>query len=376
MSPGRGFTDERGANFGADPETRPSESPAPAASSSVLPHATRQRNPEVDKFIDHIDQQRLGQHAHTGIDGNGKEQVFICREALTDYWERDKIVNLLEHDGNTRAHVGDIETSFLETFSILCYISCSAFLNDFTSIPIKDGFLPIKQQHYSDSPRYDDAGFRDALARFCEAQWMFKPLVFENVIHRKRVAAECILPIVYDRTPLETQKNHDSAVYKVLVHPCCVGRGSQLERDVVFKMLSSSERDLWDNEVDAYTSLASGSPGDHVHLTTIAPSATVASSFKYIAMCFGNFERTPSQSVSPHHQARPTPPRPQDQVAKDLVDKTHVIILEYAPGGNLATFCKKNSHLVLSPKREDRVNLWHQMFHLLRALYSIHIIDG
>ena len=63
-------------------------------------------------------------------------------------------------------------------------------------------------------------------------------------------------------------------------------------------------------------------------------------------------------------------------MAKQLVDKTHMIVLEYAPGGTLATFCKRNLGLITSPGRENRLNLWYQMFHLLQALTVIHEANG
>jgi hypothetical protein len=47
------------------------------------------------------------------------------------------------------------------------------------------------------------------------------------------------------------------------------------------------------------------------------------------------------------------------------VDKPHVINFEDAPGGTLAAFCQNHAGLVMSPKLEDRLNLWYQMFHLI-----------
>jgi hypothetical protein len=207
---------------------------------------------------------------------------------------------------------------------------------------------------------------------------MFKPLCFDTAIHRKDLTADYILPVVYDKTPLGI--HNESAVYKVSVQPCCVA--PRFERfaksqDVVFKMLTSEESELWENEVDAYNFLArSASEGAEVGtlLATMLPFAISASSFNYIARCLGSFRRMPPLVSRPNQNA--SPPAEMDAIKRDTVEKAHVIMLEYARGGNLATFCQRYTHLVVSPKREDRLNLWHQMFHLLQALAAIHNIDG
>lgn len=334
-------------------------------------------HPEVESFRYHIHHE-LGEHAHKGVNGRGEEVVFVCRKALVDYWGRDKIRDILDRDQNTEAHVEVIETSCLETFSILCYINCSAYFNHFTTtLRLSDSLLPIVPSSYSDGPWSSNAGLRDALAGFREAQWKFKPLFFDTAIHRKELTSDHILPVVYERPALAT--HDDSVVYKVAVHPCCVApkfKSYANSQDVVFKMLSSHESGLWDNEVDAYNFLSRSSPdGAQLgkSLVKMLPSANIASSFNYIARCLGSFRRLPPPDRSNQHGPAPSE---LDAMQRDTIGKTRVIVLEYARGGNLATFCLHYPHLVVSPAREDRLNLWHQMFHLLQALSAIHSING
>jgi len=336
-------------------------------------------HPEVERFRDHIHHE-LEEHAHKGVNGRGEDVPFVCRDALRDYWTRDNITAVLDRDRNAQAHAEVIETACLETFSILCYINCSAYFNHLTlTLRISDSLLPIVPPSYSDGPWSSDPGLCDALARFRQAQWMFKPLCFDTAIHRKDLTADYILPVVYDKTPLGI--HNESAVYKVSVQPCCVA--PRFERfaksqDVVFKMLTSEESELWENEVDAYNFLArSASEGAEVGtlLATMLPFRHQRVVLQLHCQMPGLLQAHAATGVpSPNQNA--SPPAEMDAIKRDTVEKAHVIMLEYARGGNLATFCQRYTHLVVSPKREDRLNLWHQMFHLLQALAAIHNIDG
>ncbi|KAK3290345.1 kinase-like domain-containing protein [Chaetomium fimeti] len=338
------------------------------------------RHPGSDAFREYIDNQ-LGEHAHSGINGSGEEQAFVCNEALTNYWTRERITGVLILDDNTEADAEAIGTACLETFSILCYISCSAYFSHFTSLQINDGLLPIKQTNYSECQWSGDVGFVDALTRFCVAQWKFKPLVFDNIKHRKALRSECILPIAYDKAaPLTKPTNGELAMYKASVYPCCAGSiftRNMGGNDLALKMLRSSDSHHWDNEVDAYTFLSRSSPDNRDAprkrpLTMMAASPSTAASFNYITKYLGSFIITPPQGVLEYHR---TDPHTAAAQRPDL-DKTHVILVEHARGGNLTSFWQRHIDLVTSPKREDRVNLWHQMFHLLRALSAVHSIDG
>jgi hypothetical protein len=152
-------------------------------------------------------------------------------------------------------------------------------------------------------------------------------------------------------------------------------------------MLSSTEGDMWENEVDAYNFLARDSPEDvrlGQALMTIPESATRTSFSSYITKCLGSFERTlPPSARGSGQTGFETPGSSNDPVqddldplVQDIIGKPHIILLEYARGGNLTNFCQRYANLVTSPNREDRVNLWHHLFHLLRALHVVHSIEG
>lgn len=364
------------ANFNPNSTTPAAETSGPRAPARL----TTQWHPEENKFRRHIDH-GFGQHAHEGFNGRGEKEAFVCREVLNEYWTRERINEVLDRDANTEANAEAIETASLETFSILCYTSCSAYFNHFTSLQIIDTALPITESYYSNCRWSGDAGFCSALARFSKAQWKFKPLVIKDVIHKKELPPECILPVVFDRSPLTASSHGESAVYKASVYPCCVEsrlKSDTGEHNVVFKMLGPNESELWENEVNAYNFLARGSPEQarlNKSLTTMTPPANIASAFNYISRCLGSFMRTPPQSA-PGDGLQENTSSPQDPITRALIRNTHVMILEYARGGNLTTFCERYNDVVVSPAREDRVNLWHQMFHLLRGLSAVHSIDG
>jgi hypothetical protein len=330
---------------------------------------------EDNKFRRHIDYE-LGEHSHEGFNGGGERQPFVCREVLEEYWTQEMIDEVLDRD--KEANVQAIQTTSLETFSILCYISHSGSFNLFNSLQIIDSALPITRSSYS---RWSgDTGFWEVLAKFAKAQWKFKPLVFNAVIHKRRLPPECILPVIFDKSPLMASSNGGSAVYKASVYPCCVG--STLEsnpeaHDVVFKMLGSGESDLWENEVDAYNLLARKSP-DPTRLKSrinMGPSANLSSAFNYIPKILGSFIRTIPQPTTVDGR-RQADSAPQDPMTRDLIDNNRVILLEYARGGNLATFCESHANLIVSSVRDDRVNLWHQMFYLFQGLHAVHSNEG
>jgi serine/threonine protein kinase len=377
-------------------------------------HQTQHWHREAEQFRNYIHHE-LGDHAHRGTNGSGREVPFVCKRALTEYWTRERIKAVLDRDGNTEAHIETIETVCLVVFSILCYISCSDYFNHFTShLRFNDSGLPVFAFNYPST----DPELRHALARFCEEQWRFIPLDFVPTIHKKRLAADYILPVVYDRTPLAT--NDGSAVYRVSFDPCCVGekfKSDANSRNVVFKMLGpeESDRDLWHNEANAYNLLCRSSPNEgrvRGELTHMGNSISIASSFNYITRYLGSFIRTrpPENPRAPGrgHSAPPGRPGPAqhhdvlaaqvgagpqrwpsspselghvydadpDPVVGDILEKNHVIILEYARGGNLTDFCQRHSSLITSPDRDDRLDLWHQMFHLLQSLFVIHSANG
>jgi hypothetical protein len=372
-----------------------------AAPGNPTPAHPTQRHKEAEQFQNHV-RYGLGQHLHRGINGSGQEANVVCKTALTEYWSRGRITDVLARDCNTHVHVEVIENECLKVFSILCYISCSHHFNRFTSaLKLIDLGLPISEvdsRHYfATDPPPTRAELLDTLRRFCEAQWLFVPLDFEPAVHMKVLTPDHILPVAFNKmTPLAT--NDESAVYKVSFDPCCLGDKFKREAnsiDIVFKMLSPAES--WQNEVDAYNLLALKTPNEgrvHRDLTHMGSSVTVASSFTYITRYLGSFRF--SHSPRPHGEGcaaqlaaqpcslqSPAEPNHVDQygsflspVTRDILEKSHVIVLEYARGGNLSQFCQRHIARVMSPDKEHRLNFWYQMFHLLQALHVIHSENG
>jgi hypothetical protein len=192
------------------------------------------------------------------------------------------------------------------------------------------GANPIPSYSAS-SPWPDNIGFRRALARCQEAQWKFKPLIFgDNIVHRKQLPPERILPVVYEKSALTTSATGGTVSYRASVYPCCMGfrlRKSLGLSDVVLKMLDPGLSGPWQNEVEAYAILGNQSPDFRsAHLgRTLPKSSATASPFNGITRCLGSFTRTPAQSPQTSDDSM------SDTVAKDIVNNTHVIVTASSP---------------------------------------------
>jgi len=128
-----------------------------------------------------------------------------------------------------------IQTEY-KIFSILCYISCSAYLKLFAYVfKLDDACLPLGEdvtcwQHetWACEPR-----LVDVVLTFREVQWKFKPLmIFESFdTYKGLLIPKCILPVIYHKPALSS---HDasSATFKVSVYPCCTGPTSRRHPDL------------------------------------------------------------------------------------------------------------------------------------------------
>jgi serine/threonine protein kinase len=291
----------------------------------------------------------------------------------------------LDRDRNTDANVEDIRTNFLEVFSILCYINHSVYINHFITREIDDKRLlasPARQRGPS-----DDAGFFRACSEAYKAQWKFKPLTFDTIVHRRELPMERILPIVYE-TPLSGPISDDSeaVVYKVSVHPCCMDpdmRSIANSNELVFKMFNPGhidDLDLWQNEINAYNVIVNSPGGSLLPGTSNRlPSTAIASSaFNYVVKYLGSFIRTREIDTA-NNDENPHLYHGDDNKAierNDLRGRTQIIMLEYAPGGSLADFCEQHIDLIKSPAKSKRLDFWCHMFHLLQALAVVHNLGG
>ncbi|KAK4117824.1 kinase-like protein [Canariomyces notabilis] len=326
----------------------------------------------------------LGAHKHKGFNGKGEAKVFVCRPALEEYWTHKKIGAVLDRDRNTDANVEDIRTNFLQVFSILCYISRSSYINYFMTREVDDKCLlasPAKQR----GPLSDDAGFSNVWLEAYKAQWKFKPLTFDSIVHRRELPMERILPIVYE-TRLTPPASDEAAVYKVSVHPCCMDptmRSIVNSNELVFKMFNPGhidDIDLWQNEINAYNVIVN-SPGGSLSSGTssLLPDTAIASSaFDYIVRYLGSFMWTQQIDTANSDEYSPLNHDHEDPaiVRNDLRGRTQIIMLEYAPGGTLVDFCEQQLELIMSRARRDRLDLWYHLFQLLQALAAVHNLGG
>ncbi|KAK4160813.1 hypothetical protein QBC43DRAFT_324995 [Cladorrhinum sp. PSN259] len=339
----------------------------------------------LEDFKNYIDQS-LGEHHHTGTNGDGEEVPFVCKHALEEYWRPGVINSILRDSNNSQANAATIFSKHLILFSILCYVSRPQYFNLFTDHNIDDEILtrnatfPLLDQSWW----VEDVHFPQA---FLDASWMFKPLRFDKtVIHRKQIPNNLILPIINaDKIVLGTPKD-ESIVFRVSLHPCCVGPDfdkilmshqaascTPSTRQVVLKMFladseTSEAKRLWDTEVEAYNALHNNSGG---RLGSIVPTSTtmprdipLAPVFNYITRYLGSFRRIPLPNCSLADR----------EIDRTKVNGTHFVVVEYAPGGDLSEFCRdpKYHTIITSNDRADRLNLWHHLFELLKAFSAIH----
>ena len=347
----------------------------------ILP---RYCHPEVEQFRDYVDK-ILDEKTYLGIDGTDQEVPFICEEALREYWTEDRIKAVLDRDPGRDArwdsdcYVKEIQRNCLLTFSILCYIDFSDYFGYFRyGVGLNDDLLPLRP----DKPRADlcvwpwDSVLVDSLDHafemFRRAQWVFCPIGLDTttIMQWEALPTEHILSAVY-RTPTVPDDELGTGYYKASLLPLCKGGtlGPVESLEVVIKTLGPEDRNLWQNEVTAYTLLRGRMPDcrrPSLGGPRFPPSSESYTPFKCMVRPIGTFSRSPPVTRTllgdPVHRGSATSWSP------GTVDKPHVIILEDAPGGTLATFCRNHADLVTSSKLEDRLNLWHQMFHLIDAL--------
>ncbi|KAK4224912.1 hypothetical protein QBC38DRAFT_484328 [Podospora fimiseda] len=336
----------------------------------------------IRQFIHHIDHE-LGQHEHNGVNGFGEKKLFVCKGALTDYWSREKIIEVLLETGNEAANARSIWRNHIVLFSLLCYIEYPQLLDRFIAEKIA-GSLPLSETSTKQGWWAGDNKFRQL---FLSTQWKFLPVVFGTTLYdasRPDEAIESILPINHQHIKVLGKPKEQTAVFRVSLFPCCIEpdfkkvlevHQNQTPRTyyVVLKMFiidndNDDDRQLWKNEVYAYNALhnRAGSPTTQTG-PAMPVDITPSSIFSYITNWMGLLRRR-------------IPAELQGQIDLDVttpkLNGTHYIITEYAPGGDLSDFYETNISMILSSDRQSRLNLWHHLFEILQGISAIHSIGG
>ncbi|KAK0717302.1 hypothetical protein B0T26DRAFT_802472 [Lasiosphaeria miniovina] len=324
-------------------------------------HIDRQLE-QIREFKDHIDSQ-LEQPGHDGIDGYHNTVKFVCRNTLIKYWTSERINDVLPRDQRNEVNVEDFRKTYLHTFSILCYISSAHRINHFMKKEYTDATIPFSLSGM-DREVPGDAEFWQ---RFHTIKWMFWPLTFDPLVHRRDLLLEQILPI-YDRKFLWESSSGDSVVHKVRVHRCC-GDLKVDSNEIVLKTLQPEAKDLWENESKIYYQLFDESGVPLGNSDPTAPlHAVIVGPFDYITRYLGSFTQPLARR---DEQQSSSPMDPNNSLAAEReAEKIRTIVLEYASGGNLAHFCQRNADVIASRRRVDELNLTHQDLKESNILYT------
>ncbi|KAK3367214.1 kinase-like domain-containing protein [Lasiosphaeria ovina] len=334
----------------------------PSTGADDLPPIQSEALAHFQHYIEHLPYP----HDHTGIDGRGDVVKFVCLEVLRNYWTAEKTHEVLRRNQGTSVSAETVRNEYLQIFSILCYISCPGRISYFTKNGYTDASLPFSWMDGHRAALPVEAQF---WRRFDENKWRFWPMTFNTIIHQKIIELDRILPICSIELLSESD---DSTVQKVLIYPCCWKRKAT-SNEVVFKTLRPHAKDLWTNETSVYNELANAYSS--ISNPAIPKFAISPNPFDYITEYLGSFTQPlPSDTVVQ---------LPSSSTGRDTsleIDmgprNNYTIVLEYAPGGSLAEFCKENMAMIMSREPEAELDLWRHMFKIALGVGAMHRINS
>ncbi|KAH8889148.1 hypothetical protein GQ53DRAFT_843190 [Thozetella sp. PMI_491] len=260
-----------------------------------------------------------------GFNGVGEKCGFASLKALRDYWNPDKILDVLCEAPDTQREQINVDPKriydkYLIVFSVLVSIGHPQHIISFTDHQLDDTKLPL-----NNIPKvWSETDEQVQVYRLFEKeQWTFYPLTFDYKPYRPKLVWNQIIPITKNRRLQPVADSGDDVfVFEATVHPDC--RGS-LPVTIVLKEYHGGERDaeiLFKNEVAVYSNLREDS-------------------FDNIVRYYGSFEQVGVRTV----------------------------VLEYADGGTLANFFARTNSI---ERPDDRIRFWKGFLGLLRGLDDIH----
>lgn len=164
----------------------------------------------------------VDQNKERGICGADKESCYVPPEKLKQYWTAERVSRILNACNHTRPLVVSIEQvveDFLRVFSILVYMSSPSepkvsWIREFCSGSFNDKNLPTEDQPsvFPDAPEGLET-FRE----FHKHQFLFCPVSFRPMLHRRPLSLECVLPISLGE-PLSARLGHASVLKRHTLH--------------------------------------------------------------------------------------------------------------------------------------------------------------
>lgn len=137
-----------------------------------------------------------------GLNGYGKEDYFVSEDALRDYWNEDRVSDVLWRAGLHRQTLPppkSIIQSYLRIFSILIYITTPnlpslAYLSEFSQRGKDDHNLPFLEGIFPGTSEGTEVE-----AEFLQFQFLFSPIVLNPGLHDRQLDSRCVLPLTFER---------------------------------------------------------------------------------------------------------------------------------------------------------------------------------
>ncbi|KAL2673949.1 hypothetical protein Neosp_012395 [[Neocosmospora] mangrovei] len=124
----------------------------------------------------------------TGFDGNRKECYYLPPTLLRQYWNVDRVKQVLS-DCGLEDDAAEITKRFLRIFSTLVHLGQIQRLTLFTDFDQDDITLPMRELTQTT---------KNLLKEFWDEQWMFCPLEFSKpLIFKRKLHTRHILPVTY-----------------------------------------------------------------------------------------------------------------------------------------------------------------------------------
>lgn len=283
-----------------------------------------------DRFRYHVQENQV-----TGLEAQGKQASYIPISKLRDYWTRSHVSEVV-HATDCQVPIDDIRTQYLQTFSILVWISRTGrpylhYLNIFNRHERGDASLPI-QERPGFLPSSNDAD--DLWTTFHKHQWIFCPVVLgPRRLHDRRLHQQQILPLQIVKRLGHVKDGKPARIELAkLQSPTELNPSNHSQDHVVLKSYPYRADRIYRNEFKAFTALQNAPPCENI--------------LRYL----GSFHSTTENGI------------------------TYTIILEYANKGTLLDMYRRNQPPVTF---EEVKTFWSGILKIAKALMAVqYTLDG
>ncbi|KAK7914146.1 serine/threonine protein kinase [Apiospora marii] len=253
-----------------------------------------------------------------GVNIEGKKSPYIPFHHLDTYWAEDDLMQeSLKHVGPNPTNPSTIRDAYVRIWSTLVSIGRPQFIDWFIKNDYTDERLPDKLILIA-----DDYLVNEMLGDFDQARWKFMPLLFHkgNKMQGKSLDDRHVLPITFEDCLTPPEDGGKTIIWKARIHD----HGSDFEeRTVVLKIYEQHPRYL--------------------------------AAFKREWKLLANLPSEASEVIV-------------NYLGSFKQNRKSVIVLEFAPGGNLAAFLRN----ARTPATQaEFYSFWTSLASLLIAVYYL-----